>query len=148
MSKLFTYIFAGIIGGMIVLIGQVILTKPLNAPDSNSFESKTVKFHNESPSSDSMNSSSPLLPCVQTLVRLEQSLTATLEATSPLLSLPTPTSLSQAECIQTLARSARIYSTHTHWRCWDWIHHFRWLILPHQVHTHTSWGEEPSVRCS
>ncbi len=51
-----------------------------------------------------------LLPCVQTLVRLEQSLTTTLEATAPLLSLPTPTSLSQAELILALART---YSTRT-----------------------------------
>ena len=70
--------------------------------------------HLQSISSSSSNNNNDvpvlLLSNIQTLVQLEQSLTTTLTKTKPLLSLPTPKSISQAKQILALAKT---YSTRT-----------------------------------
>lgn len=64
----------------------------------------------ESSTVPSSHQENEILPCLRSLVQLEQSLTQTLSNTKPLLSLPTPKTMSQAQTILALART---YSTRT-----------------------------------
>lgn len=62
------------------------------------------------PTNETETTSSSLLSCVKSLVKLEQSLTQSLSTTRPLLSLSTPQTSTQ---INTILALARTYSTRT-----------------------------------